>query len=312
MAKRMKLKVNPKTVKKNVTNGINIFDLGTLVQFETHAWQARKRLPQSITKKLTPKAQTNMVRANKDLIDKTRLQTINGIISEARNYIWEITNPFPIKGVHFISYDIVPVAKDILDSLIFKLKEEVNEFSKQYDKFIKEAEVELGADGLFNDADYPPVAEIKNRFSIYYRFFDLTIPKSINEEMRKEETENFKTLMKQTREMGILALREGFGEIVTDLVNTLSGKLDGEKKRLHQNKIDKVSEFFKTFSNKNVFEDYELENIIKDALLIVEDVDSVELRNDKDLTKLINKQLSGVKKELDNCITSYKRKVSFI
>ena len=311
--KRLKLKVNPKSIKKNNNgDGINIFDLGTLLQFETHAWQARKRLPAMIAKQLNPNAMKAMVRANKDLIDKSHLQEINRIITDCRAFIWGITNPFPIKGIQFINNNTVPMAKEKLDGYNALLKKTVNEFTKQYTKFIKEAEKELGADNLFDPNDYPPVAEVRNRFSISYRFFDLSIPSNISNEMRKEETENFQKLMKQTQEMGVLALREGFGEIVTHLTDTLTGKLDGEKKRLHQDSIDKVGEFFKMFQQRNVFNDSELEKIIKDALLIIEDVDSVELRKDKDLVKLINDQLSGVKKELDGCIISYKRKVSFI
>lgn len=311
--KRLKLKVNPKSIKKSKNgDGLNIFDMGTLIQFETHAWQARKRLPTKVAEKLTPKAKKTMVRANKDLIDKSHLQEINGIIAEARGFIWDITNPFPIKGIHFVSNEIVEMAKERLDGYIKKLKKAVNKFCKEYDAFIDEAESVLGADKLFNPTDYPSKADIRNKFSISYRFFDLTIPSHINEEMRKEETENFQSLMKQTQEMGVLALREGFGDIVTHLTDTLTGKLDGEKKRLHQDSIDKIGQFFKMFQHKNIFQDVELENIIKDAMLIIEDVDSQELRKDKDLTKLINDQLGSVKQELDNCITSYKRKVSFI
>lgn len=312
--KRHKLKVNPKTIKKNkASNGkeLNIFDLGTLIQFETHAWQARKRLPTKIAKQLTPNAEKTLVRANKDLIDKSHLQEINGIISDARQFVWTVANPFPIKGIHFINNDIVPNAKEKLDGYQAKLKKAVNEFAKKYNKFIDEAENYLGADQLFNASDYPTKSDIRNRFSISYRFFDLAIPSAISEEMRKEETNNFQSLMKQTQEMGVLALREGFADIVNHLTDTLTGKVKGEKKRLHQDSIDKFSEFFKTFQQRNVFGDVELENIIKDALLIIEDVKSTELTKDNDLTKLINKQLGAVKSELNSCITDYKRKVSF-
>jgi hypothetical protein len=313
--KRFKLKVNPKTIKKNkASNGkeLNIFDLGTLIQFETHAWQARKRLPTKIAKQLTPNAEKTLVRANKDLIDKSHLQEINGIIADARNFVWTVSNPFPIKGIHFINNDIVPNAKEKLDGYISKLKKAVNEFAKKYNKFIDEAESYLGADQLFNASDYPTKSDIRNRFSISYRFFDLAIPSAISEEMRKEETNNFQSLMKQTQEMGVLALREGFSEIVTHLNDTLSGKLDGEKKRLNQNSINKISEFLNTFKQRNVFNDHELEKIINDAILIVGDVSKDELSKDEDLTKIINSQLSDVQKELDKCITTYKRKVSFI
>lgn len=312
--KRMKLKVNPKTVKKTKSNNneMNIFDLGTLIQFETHAWQARKRLPNDVAKVLNPKAKIQMVRANKDLIDKSHLQDINKIISDARSYVWTVANPFPIKGIHFINHDIVPQVKERLDGYNSLLHKAVNKFVRQYNNFIDDAEKNLSPGKLFNPSDYPQKNQIRNKFGIFYRFFDLSVPTHISNEMRKEETENFQALMKQTQEMGVLALREGFAELVTHLTNTLTGKLDGEKKRLHQDSITKITDFFETFKARNVFNDKELEDIINDAIIIVGDVDSKELAKDKDLTKLINDQMVDVKKELDKSIVSYKRKVSFV
>lgn len=314
--KRMKLKVNPKTLLKinkpelNLDDEINIFEMGTLLQFETHSWQARKNLPKKIAAVLTPKAEKEWVRATKSLIDRSYLQDINSAISEARAFVWEVSLPFPIKGIHFIPAENVDLIRDILEGYISKLKKSVNEFAKQYKKYIKEAEQELGIYKYFDPNDYP--SDIRSRFNISYRFFDLTIPTHISKEMRNEEVNKFKGLMKETREMGILALREGFSEIVTHLTDTLTGKLDGEKKRLNQKAIDKVEEFFTSFQNKNIFHDSELEGIIEKAKTIVDGITPEDLRNDIDLTQIVNKQLSEVKGELDKSIETFKRKVSFI
>lgn len=300
-----------KKFQKSDNEEINIFDLGTLIQFETHAWQARKKLPANITKILTPKASKTLVRANKDLIDKSHLQQINAIFAEARTFISRITNPFPIKGIYFINNDLIPSVKEKMNLFKEQLKEEVDKFKEQYNTFISEAKNELGPNNLFDKNDYPPVHEITNKFSLNYRFFDLNIPKNITDEMKEEEIENFKSLMKQTKEMAVLALREGFAEIIGHLTDTLTGKLDGEKRRLHQDAINKVEDFFNMFQHKNIFKDDQLEKIIKDAMKIIGDVDSKDLRSDVELTTEINKQLIKVQEKLDSCITTYKRKVSF-
>jgi len=313
--KRMKLKVNPKSlkIKREINAGLdelNIFDMGTLLQFETHSWQARKNLPKKIASLLTPKAEKEWVRATKSLIDRSYLQDINSTISEARAFVWEASLPFPIKGIHFIPNDRVNLIKDILEGYISKLKKDVNEFSKQYKKYIKEAESELGIYKYFDPSDYP--TDIRSKFNISYRFFDLTIPSHINDDMRKEELGKFKKLMGETREMGILALREGFSEIVTHLTDTLTGKLDGEKKRLSPKAIGKIDDFFTSFQSKNIFHDTELESIIEKAKTIMEDITPEDLRTDIDLTKVVHKQLGEVKTELDKSIETFKRKVSFI
>ena len=313
--KRLKLKVNPKAVLKikpkiKIDDEVNIFDLGTLLQFETHAWQARKNLPKKIAAQLTPKAEKEWVRATKSLIDRSHLQEINQTISETRQFVWDVSLPFPIKGIHFVPNERVDDVRAMLDACISRLKKGVNDFAKQYKQYIKEAEQELGIYKYFDPSDYPQ--DIRSRFSITYRFFDLTIPAHISEDMKKEEQEKFKALMNETREMGILALREGFGEIVTHLTDTLTGKLDGEKKRVSTQSIEKIEEFFDSFQSKNIFHDDELAGIIAKARTIVDGVTVEDLRNDKDLTQIVNKQLTEVKSELDKSIQTFKRKVSFV
>lgn len=312
--KRLKLKVKEPTFKPFIVqnkNQINIFELGTLIQFETHIWQARKKLPKEIVKRLTPNAQKSLVSANKTLIDKSHLKNINQIITKARQYISDITNPFPISGVHFVKKELLPNITSKLDEFIASLKEEVDIFCEQYNEFINDACVELSADKLFNENDYPHVDEVKHKFSIKYRFFDLTIPTGISNDLRKQEIENFKNLMGQTKEMSILAMRKGFSEIITHLTESLTGKIE-EDKRLHKSSLDKISEFFTSFQNKNMFNDAELEKMINNALSIIDGVDVNVLRNNHSFAQSINNQLKTVKAEIDSCIVDYKRKVSFI
>ena len=59
----------------------------------------------------------------------------------------------------------------------------------------------------------------------------MSLPKKVGNELYEEESKKFKNLMEETKRMGIVALREGFGKIVNNLVETLSGKLDGEEKK---------------------------------------------------------------------------------
>ena len=305
--KRLKLK-NIK-ISENKVNEINLFDLGTLIHFETHTWQARKRLPKEISKILTPEEEGDWVAANKSLINKKHLANINAIISDARIFVWNNANPFPIKGIHFIPKIRVDIVKKKLDQCILQLNNEVNKFEKEYEQHIIEAEKILSPHGLFNPMDYP--TNIKNRFSITYRFFELVIPSKLTDEMYEEEQQKFVDLANETRNMGILALREGFAEIVTHLTDTLTGKLDGENKRIRQEAIDKFEEFWSIFQSKNIFKDNELEKIIKNAKEIMEGVDKDELK-DKDLAKLVNEEMLKVKDEIDSSIISFKRKISFI
>lgn len=139
----------------------------------------------------------------------------------------------------------------------------------------------------------------------------MTIPSSITAEIREEENKRFNDLMQQARQEAVMALRTGFAEIVTHLTDTLSGKLDGEEKRLRASSLEKVTEFFNEFQSKNVFKDSELESLIKRAKDVVKGVTPKDLRNDESLTKMVNKQLGEIRKELDASTEKVRRRFSF-
>jgi hypothetical protein len=297
-----------------VSNEINIFELGTLIQFETHYWQAVKRLPKGklpddVASKIDAEKAKNWIRSNKSLINSKHTKEIVSIINEARNIVASEALPFPIKGIYFLSKESVDSVNANLQELIEeKFNPAVEKFCNQYNDYITEAKDHLGSD-LFDSKDYP--ISVKNKFSISWRFFDLTIPSGITEEARQQEMDRFHDLMSEAKAQAIMALRNGFAEIVTHLHDTLSSKLDGEKRRVRQSAIDNIHEFFKVFQNKNIFQDSELEGLIKQAKSIMDGVESTDLRDDQSLTKLIKEQLGEVKNELEQSTEKIKRKLYF-
>jgi len=311
----LKAKVKDKQIPYKIANGaadeVNIFDLGTLLHFETHSWQARKRLPKDIASKISKQAEGDWIKANKILIDRTHLKNINSIITEARNYVWDISNPFPIKGINFISIDIAEEANQKLQELSDQLKAEVKPFVAQYKEHISEAKIQLEKDDLFNEEDYPASDEIEGRFWIYWRMFDMVIPSKATDAIYKEESKRIKDLFTQTRTETIIGLRKGFGDLVTHLSETMNGKAQGKKKRVRPEAIDKIMTFFDTFKYKNVFKDDTLDSMVTQAKDLLIDVEPKDLRDDKSLAKLINSELGDIKNQLDSSIETFKRKLTF-
>lgn len=306
---RLKLKkgIKPK-IGTGKSNEINIFNLGTLLQFESHCWQAVKRIPKDKAKKYGKDFEKGWVKANKNLIDRKKLEDIQSFISEARKLISSVALPFPIKGIYFIPNEQVETINSGLKTFATEMNIKVEEFAAQYSNYISEAKEELGEES-FNESDYP--LNIRERFGLHWRFFEMTVPSSITNEIKSEETKRFNDLMQQAKHEAILALRGGFAEIVTHLTDTLSGKLEGEEKRLRASSIEKVTEFFNEFQSKNVFKDNELESLIKKAKDVVAGVTPKDLRNDESLTKLINEELGKIRDELDSSTETIRRRFSF-
>lgn len=294
-------------IAKNKGNEINIFDLGTLLQFETHTWQARKSIPKEIRAKMTE--ETDWVSGYQRLINSERLTPINSVITQCRNYIWDISLPFPIKSVNFISNEITEEVDMKLRGYQTLLKKEVNTFAKDYDKWIKESEKALKKDGLFNKEAYP--MNVRNLYYIEWRWFDMTIPSGLTDEMYAVETQRIQAMMEETRHNCVIAMREGFGELVTHLADTLKGKLNGEKRRVRPEALEKFDQFFNAFKHKNIFNDAQLQHMVSEAQSLLADVTPKDLRDDHSLSKLISHELNGLKEEIENATESYKRKLTF-
>lgn len=297
--------------KKNESKNreINIFDLGTLVNFETHAWRASVRLPKEVAARISKTKQEDYYRATKNLIDRSHLTDIYSHITAARQLVYALSTPFPIEGVHFIATDNTEKLNQGLIEINSRIMEAVDEFASKYQKYIKEAKEILEPDGMFNKADYP--SDIKSLFSIHWRFFDLAIPSQLADSLKEQEQEQFNNIMEQTKNLGIHALRKAFNEIVSDLHDTLTGKLDGEKKRMNQTKLNKVAEFFELFKAKNVFNDSDLENLIVEAQELTVGIESKELSKDKELAEALTEEMAKIKSTLDGMVETYERKISF-
>jgi hypothetical protein len=303
------IKIEKKKKGEKHNQEINIFDLGTLVHFETHAWRANVRLPKEVAARISKTKQENYYRATKNLIDRSHLSDIYSHITAARNLVYALSTPFPIESVHFIAADNTERLNEGLLEINTKLMGAIDDFDANYKKYIKEAKEILEPDGMFNKAEYPD--NVKNLFSIHWRFFDIAIPSQLSETLKEQEREQFNSIMEQTKNLGIHALRKAFNEIVTDLHDTLTGKLDGEKKRMNQGKLDKVAEFLDSFKTKNVFNDKELESLISEAQELTVGIESKELGKDKELAEALAEEMGKIKETLGGMVETYERKISF-
>lgn len=304
---KLKIKKRPKlTIAKGKRDEIDIFKLGTLVQFETHCWIGSKRMSKEESSLLSSE-KAEWIKNQKNLIDRKKLVDIRSIIQEARNILAYNSLPFPIKGIHFLPKDKREEVNEKLKDLNESLQLAVDEFAEEYRDYIEDARENLGE--FFNEADYP--VDIKRTFSMHWRFFEMTIPSGITDEAYEEESRRFKEMMEETKQISILALREGFAEIVEHLTDTLSGKMDGKPRRVRQDSIDKIAEFFDEFQNKNVFKDDALSKLIQSAKTVVAGVTPKDLNSDKKLTKEIAKELKTIGEELNESIETVKRKLSF-
>jgi hypothetical protein len=120
------------------------------------------------------------------------------------------------------------------------------------------------------EGDYP--IDVMQKFRSEWRFITMDVPgKSgiLSPELYQMEREKFQTLMEETRELATVALREEFAGIVRHMVERRSGEEDGKPKKFKNSMMEKMGEFLESFSDRNLFDDDKLAELVDQARDVV-------------------------------------------
>jgi hypothetical protein len=119
--------------------------------------------------------------------------------------------------------------------------------------------------------------------------------------------EKFESLMAETREIAMTALRTEFGQLVTHLTDRLNGD-DGNPKVLKSSMFNKLYEFLDGFRTRNIFEDQKLVELTDQALSVIGGVSSYGLQYNDVMRKKIQKDMNTLKDAIDEAIEEIPRR----
>jgi len=130
----------------------------------------------------------------------------------------------------------------------------------------------------------------------------------LSPELYEREKEKFQTLMQETRELATVALREEFAGIVRHMVERLSGEQDGKPKRFQSSMLEKMGEFLDSFSNRNLFDDAKLAELVDQARYVVNGLSTDELRQDANLRAYIADEMNQLRVAIDGALEDLPRR----
>jgi len=141
----------------------------TLVSVNITQWTARK-LDKKVTDKVNREhsAVADAGRFNKLLIGAEHLAELQGMVSKARALHYLMTRPWADDGPRILPNALFAKFSDAFRTLKREFNEAADRFCAAYPAFIEERKRELN--GMFDEADYPAVEEIRSKFNL-----DLTI-----------------------------------------------------------------------------------------------------------------------------------------
>jgi len=281
----------------------NIFQQAVLIQLATSCWGGVKTLKQGVLENL---GNSQWLRGRKYLINPELLATIKATMHKARNAIQLHALPFPMIGLHLVPKDSIPEIDDELDYLKEEFQVKVDTFLTHYEGAREEARIALGE--LFNEADYP--MDIRSRFRFDWRFLLIDVPHKasiLSPEIYEREKAKFQSLMEETRELTFAALRTEFGELITGMVDKLSG--DGKARTFRWDMTRKLNEFLDTFGERNLFDDARLAELVDQARDVLGGMDTpYALTYNEVLRTRFKQDMSRLKASIDQAIEELPRR----
>jgi hypothetical protein len=282
----------------------NIFQKACLIQLSTSVWQGCCKLDENVLKRIGENSE--WLRGSKDLVNQDLLSPIRKCAGQARTAILKYSLPFPINSVYLISKEALTQIDKKLQEYKEQFWDRVQDFELLFEIGKEEAMGYLG--DLYNEADYP--IDITRKFRFEWRFLILDIPgKStvLPPEIYEREKEKFQSMMDETRELAISALRGEFAKIINGLTEKLN-KDSTQPKVIKSSMFNKMRDFLDGFGTKNIFEDEVLVELSQQAKALIEGVSPDGIKKNDIMLQRIKNEMNELKFAIDSAIEDMPRR----
>lgn len=253
-----------------------LFREACLIQLNATCWGGFKALSSDVMSEI---GDIEWVKGRKHLIHPELLNPIRAVIARSRLHLHRHALPFPLAGLQLVPKAKINDVHEALLTLRAEFQSEVQRFAHELPSARRQAQTTLG--DLFNEEDYP--VDVNRRFRFEWRFLTLDYPGKTSilpPALLLEEKRKFQTLMNDTRDLAIAALREEFSGLVSHMAERLSGTEDGRPKRFKASMLENLRGFLDGFEDRNIFEDEQMTHLVAKAREVIEGVSPDMLRED--------------------------------
>jgi len=288
----------------NNSDYTDIFQKACLIQLSTSVWQGCCKLDEGVLQRVGENS--DWLKGSKDLVNQDLLSPVRKIANQARNEVRKYSLPFPIKSVYLVSKEALTSIDEKLQQYKTKFWDKVTDFELLFEMAKEEARGYLG--DLYNDGDYP--MDILRKFHFEWRFLILDVPgKSsvLPPEIYEREKEKFQSMMEETRELAICALREEFGQIVHRLTEKLD-KDSAQPKVIKSSMFNRLRDFLDDFGARNIFEDGVLVELSQQARNLIDGVSPAGVKKNDVMRQKIKNEMNELKSSIDAALEDMPRR----
>jgi len=231
-------------------------------------------------------ADKELISAQKTLLSSEHLKTIDHYDGEIRRYLYSHCLPSLFKdGVYLVPIGMVEEVEAKLNAFAEKRQQLVLAFLEVYPALIEDAKNRLRA--AFSLSDYPPAERLERMFRMEWRYVAFSVPgtlRTVSKELFKKEQEKAANAWTETLEEVRTLLRTHMAEMVSHMVERLSGNDSKGKPKVFKNTlVSNMTEFLNAFDARNLTDDAELAQIVSKARHLLSGVDAQTLRTSQAL-----------------------------
>lgn len=271
-------------------------------RLQLQKWGISKSLTQGQVIKAAEEfhSDAKFLRATKKLIDPghpawKKVMEVRSRMTAA----WKSTTlPYPEPGIRLIRKLHVAGFSAKMEALRTEFDAAVALLEECYSELRTAARENLG--DLFNENDYPPtIAEL---FDVHWEYPNLDPPnylKEINPELYEEQKKLIEARLEEAIAMTEEALATEMQELITHLIDRLTGGADGKPKQFKDQTVEGLREFFEGFKQANIGSNAQLDHLMEQAKNVIGSRTPGELRGDANLRDQIKEGLQGVATQLD-------------
>ena len=139
-----------------------------------------------------------LIRVSKTLLDSLELQAIRALDGDVRHFLYDMCLPFDV-GIHLLPLCLVETVEEKLRQFKDKRGELAESFLTAYPRLCREAAGRLRT--LYNPTDYPPVDEVRSRFTFTWQYVSYGVPEQLREISAR--------FFEEEREKAVVAMSEG-------------------------------------------------------------------------------------------------------
>jgi len=270
---------------------------GLIVRLSISQWTARK-FDKTVTAEIeSTKQATESGRFNKLLIAKEKLQPIQKIVGEARNYHYNNT-------LHFSDENgrLLPITN------YFNYLEEMKSFEKMYwmevRKFVRDYAVnvidaQVRLSGMYNTTDYPPVEDVESKYGFSMSFDPIVSADMLNVGLNETELAIIRDEINGRQQLCF----DRANNDLWDRLRTVVGKMNHalkNGKHFKNTLVSNIKDVCDIIPSLNITEDKNLNELAKETKDKLVQISATQLRKDPAAKIHIGAAANDILKKIDD------------